>query len=405
MSARGSALLCLHGGIVLAGVMLALPLCLQAQSSDPAGAPTVTSTENRSWWRGVTVDGYLSFSYTYNTNDPIPEKNQFRVFDFNDNNPQLDAAQVVVQRPVSETGQFGFRVNAIAGAGVPEVTASYGLFRNNESGEGREYDLSEFYVSYIVPVAKGIRLDAGKFATYLGYEVIGGYDGYNEEFSRDFIFGYGLPFTQTGLRVSYAFSSRVSGVLSLTNGWDAVRNLNGGVTVGGQVAVVTSKSTNLTFSILHGPQKPHNDHDQSSLYDLVGTWKALPGLSLAIEGLYGDQDHAASDGSDAIWRGLAGYAKYGFTKRFSIAFRGEVFTDPSGTRTGTAQTLEGFTVTPEYVMAPKISRVKPELKRFDGTVVLRAEFRKDFSDVNSFRKGTGFIDRQFTNAVNLIYFF
>ena len=59
----------------------------------------------------------------------------------------------------------------------------------------------------------------------------------------------------------------------------------------------------------------------------------------------------------------------------------------------------------EYVMAAKISRVKCELKRFDGTVVLRAEFRKDFSDVNSFRKGMGFTDRQFTNDVNLIYFF
>jgi hypothetical protein len=70
-------------------------------------------------------------------------------------------------------------------------------------------------------------------------------------------------------------------------------------------------------------------------------------LQFAIDDLYADEDHAARDGSDAIWKSLAGSAKYAFTPHFSLGFRGEVFADPSGARTGIPQALRGFTLTPE----------------------------------------------------------
>jgi len=405
MIAQRRVLLCLFGQFVLVGVMLASPLFLLGQSNgnDPPASPT--SELPKSWWRDITADGLVSVSYTYNTNDPIPELNQFRVFDFNDNHPQVDVAQLVIQHPVAESGQFGFRLNLIAGSGVPEATASYGMFRNPESGAGRNYDIPEFYLSYVVPVGKGLRLDLGKFVTPFGYEVIGGYDGYNDNFSRGFTFGYGLPFTHTGLKASYSFNSRISAAAFLTNGCDAVTRLNGGVTAIAQVSAATSRTTNLTFTFLHGPEKPHNDHDQRSLYELTGTWKVVPRLSLAFDGLYADEDHAASNGSDAIWKGLAGYSKYNFPKAFSLAFRGEVFADVGGSRTGTSQTLRGFTLTPEYVLPARFSRLQSGLRHFDGKFVTRGEFRKDFSDQNTFRKGTGFTNHQFTTAVNLIYLF
>ena len=396
------------GEIVLLGVMLASPLFLFGQTSlapDPLVAPSPTDLPARPWWKGIAIDGFASLSYTYNTNDPVPPINQFRVFDFNDDEPQLDVAQIVIQHPVAEPGQFGFRVNTIAGSGVPEVTASYGMFRNNTTGRGQHYDLPEFYLSYIAPVGKGVRFDLGKFATPLGYEVIGGYDGYNDNFSRGFIFGYGLPFTHTGLKTSYTFTSRISGALLFTNGCDAVTMLNGGITVTAEIAAATSKTTNVTFNYMHGPEKPHNDHDQRALYEMVGTWKVIPRLSLALDGLYADEDHAATNGSDDIWKGLAGYSKYSFTKEFSLAFRAEIFGDDGGSRTGTTQTLRGFTLTPEYVLPAKISRLASVFRHFDGKFVTRGEFRQDLSDHSTFRKGTGFTDHQFTTAVNLIYLF
>jgi hypothetical protein len=250
-----------------------------------------------------------------------------------------------------------------------------------------------------------LRLDAGKFVTHLGYEVIGGYDGYNDNFSRGFIFGYGIPFTHTGLKLSYPFTSRITGVALITNGCDAVTRLNGGVTVAGQISMVTSKTTSLSFNFLHGPERLHDSHDQRSVYEVTGSWKVVPRLSLAFDGLYADEDHAASNGSDAIWKGLAGYSKYNFTQRFSLAFRAEIFADIGGSRTGTSQTLRGFTLTPEYTLPAKLSHLSPKLRYLDGKTVLRGEFRKDSSDHDTFRKGTGSTKQQFTTAANVIYFF
>jgi hypothetical protein len=390
---------------VFAGVMLASPRFLFAQSSNPPRVPSGDSPLSVPWWKGITTNGFMSFSYTYNTNDPIPRLNQFRVFDFNDDDPQLDVAQLVIQHPTAESGQFGFRVNLMAGSGVPEVTASYGMFRDTQTGVAHHFDIPEVYASYIVPVAKGLRLDAGKFVTPFGYEVIGGYDGWNDNFSRGFIFGYGIPFTHTGIKASYSFSSKISGAAFLTNGSDAVTRLNGGVTVIGQLAVVTSKTTNLAFTFLHGPEQPNNTHNLRSVCELTGAWKVLPRVTLGFDGLYADEDHAATNGSDAIWKGLAGYSKYNFTKEFSLAFRGEVFADIGGSRTGTSQTLRGFTLTPEYVLPAKLSHVSSALHHLDGKLIVRGELRQDLSDQNTFRKGAGFTNLQFTRAVNLIYLF
>lgn len=334
-----------------------------------------------------------------------PRLNQFRVFDFNDNDPQLDVAQLVVQHPVAESGQLGFRLNVLAGSGVPEVTAAYGMFRDTHTGVAHHFDIPEFYLSYIAAVGKGLRFDLGKFVTPFGYEVIGGYDGYNDNFSRGFIFGYGIPFTHIGLKASYPLGRRVSAAFFLTNACDAATRLNGGVTAIGQITVITSSTTNLAFTFLHGPEQPHNTHDQRSLYELTGAWKVIPRLALGFDGLYADEDQAAVNGSDAIWKGLAGYSKYNLTKRFSLAFRGEVFADIGGSRTGISQTLRGFTLTPEYVLPAQLSRVRSEFHHFDGKFVVRGEFRQDLSDQNSFRKGAGFTNHQFTTAVNLIYLF
>jgi hypothetical protein len=208
-----------------------------------------------------------------------------------------------------------------------------------------------------------------------------------------------------GVKASYPFTSRITAELLLTNGCDAVKDLNGSVTVGGQLAVVPSKTTNLTFNLLHGAEQPHNAHDQRSVYELTGAWKVVPQFVLGIDALYADEDHAAKDGSDALWKGVAGYAQYLFTKNLSLAFRGEVFADCGGSRTGTSQTLRGFTLTPQYALPAKLSRLNSEFKHLDGRFVIRADFRKDFSDQNTFQKGTGYANQQYTTAVNLIYLF
>jgi hypothetical protein len=395
--------------IVLAGVMVISPLSVHAQenpvtagveSPNPAGAP-----ETHRGWQGITVNGFLSLSYGYNTNQPDSHQNQYRVFDFNDNEPQLDVAQLVIQRAIEKPNQFGFRFNLLAGSGVPEITAAYGLFRNMETGVAHHVDIPEFYLSYIAPLGKGLRFDAGKFATHMGSEVIGGYDGYNDEFSRGFIFGFGVPFTHTGVKATYAFTSKISGMFLVTNGWDEFQRYNSGYSWGSQITVTPTKATTLYFNFIHGPERHNDSHDQRSVGEIVGSWKTTSKLNLGFDALYAHEENGVSPGHDAIWKGVAGYAKYNLTKPFSLAFRGEVFNDGGGTRTGVPQTLQGYTLTPEYDMVAKLSALDRHLKKLDGKFVVRGEVRWDLSNKDVFQRWDTFVGRQFTSAINLIYLF
>ena len=393
--------------VVMAGMMVGSSLPLHPQDSVPApDAAQTIAAEARPWWRGITTDGFVSLSYTYNDNVPANRLNQFRVFDFNDDEPQLDVAQLVIQRSISEPKQFGFRFDLMGGSGVPEVTAAYGLFRNTHSGIAHHVDIPALFVSYIAPIGKGLRFDLGKYPTHMGYEVIGGYDGYNDNFSRGFIFGYGIPFTHTGLKATYGFNSKVTAMLGICNGWDDVQRLNHAYTAAAQLTVIPVKTLSLIFNFIHGPERQLNTHDQRAVYEMVATWKPFVKLTLGGDGVYGHEENGVAPGHDAIWRGLAGYAKYNLTTKLSLAFRGEVFNDAGGTRTGADQTLQGFTFDPEYDLPAKLSRLSSHFRKADGKFVVRGEVRWDLSDRNVFLEGSlPATDRQFTRAVNLIYLF
>jgi len=417
--------------IGLAGAMFALPLPVPAQSqssaappppvsspsADPATVPQDNSVvvnlapspgkadQNLAWWLGITVNGFLSLSYVYNTNDPVYRINQYRVFDYADEEPQLDVAQIVIQRAIDKPNQFGFRFNMIAGSAVPKVTAAYGLFRNCETMLAGNFDIPEMYLSYIAPLGKGLRFDAGKFATHMGSEVIGGYDGYNDEFSRGFIFGFGVPFTHTGVKATYAFNSTVSAMFLVTNGWDEFQRFNHGYSFGGQLVLTPTRKTAFYLNWIRGPDIPKDNIDNRNALEVVGSWKVTARFNLGFDALYAHEENGVCLGHDAIWKGLAGYTKFAFTPKFSLAFRPEIFADSSGTRTEIPQTLRGFTWTPEYDMAAKLSRVSEHFKKLDGKFVVRGDIRLDLSNKDVFQRGDQWVTNQFTTAVNLIYLF
>jgi hypothetical protein len=132
-------------------------------AADSAGAsPAVPA-----WLEQVTVNGFLSASYSYNTNQPPSGTNQLRVFDFDDRTFKVDVFELVAQKPVDGPRSSGFRVDLTLGSSIPRVAASSGLFRD-PSGQAGDIDLQQAFVSWIAPAGSGLRLDVGKFVTPCG---------------------------------------------------------------------------------------------------------------------------------------------------------------------------------------------------------------------------------------------
>ncbi len=387
---RGAALLLAFGAAAFA-----IALAPGAFGQEPAAAPVATAPAPAPaaplpWYEAISVNGFVTTSWSWNFNRPDSGTNQLRVFDFEDNAIKVDGAELVLQKVASAPGEAGFRVDAVAGASIPRMTAAAGLFRD-EDGTAGDFDLQQAYVSYIAPLGTGLRFDAGKFGTHCGYEVIDGYDGYNDNATRSFLFGYAEPASHTGLKATYALSGTVSAMVEVVNGWDNVEDSNSSKSIGGQLAFTLPSNAAVTVNALFGPERSGNDSDDRTILNVVGTWKLGAGSALGLDAVWATEENAAGPGLDATWGGVALYGRLGLSPSFALVLRAEVFDDPDGVRTGTPQTLSELTLTPELKLAPGL--------------VLRADLRLDHSTRDVFEKESSLTGTQPTVLLNALYFF
>jgi hypothetical protein len=336
------------------------------------------------WYDGIVLNAFVSTSYSYNFNKPDTMENMYRVFDVDDNSVKLDAVELSIARKTAQPGDVGFRVDVMAGSSIPRVTKSAGM----ETGD---LDLHQVFGTFVVPLGSGLKLDVGKFVTPLGYEVVEGYDGYNDNYSHSFLFGYAIPFTHTGLKASYQITDRLAGMVMLTNGWDNAVDNNRAKTVGVQLAIVPVDGMNLCANYLAGPEKTDNTSDGRAILDVVGTYKINPLLTVGVNFDHGMEEHSTIDGETARWEGMAGYVRLNIPGTVSLAIRSEVFHDWDGLRTGTPQTLQEITFTPEYRPADHL--------------IVRGDIRYDKSDGDVFQKGNAWTSDQTTLGLNVLFVF
>jgi hypothetical protein len=365
--------------ILAAGAGLCLPRPLAGQT--PAGPAPVPPA--------IEVHAFVSTSFSYGFNQPPSRANQLRVFDYDDDMFRIDEVELVALRSVAAPGELGFRVDFTAGA-VSRVVASRGLFRDS-SGEGQDIDLHQAFVSYVAPIGRGLRLDAGKFVTGLGYEVIEGYDGWNDNATHSFLFGYAIPFTHTGVRAAYSLSPAVAAMVMVANGWDDVQDNNRGKTVHLQLGFTPSPRLAVYLNGIAGPEQNNDDVHFRDVVDVVATWKPTDHVGFGLNGDWGRETAAAAGGRMAVWRGAAVYLRLASERTLALSVRAEVFDDRDGTRTGTAQTLGEVTLTPEL--------------RLGSSVVVRSDLRVDHSDRPEFDSRRGPVQSQPTASLNVLYHF
>ncbi len=301
---------------------------------------------------------YLQGGYNYNFASPDSGENQLRVFDHKANSFTLDLAQIqFVKDPA--VGGLGYKLKLSFGETAKFIHAT-GL-----GNAGDEFDLTEAYISYSAPLGKGLRFDFGKMATYHGAEVIEARD--NPNYSRSYLFNFAIPFTHTGLKMSYAFSDTLNASVHVVNGWDNFNDNNKSKTMGLSVGYTPVEQLAMIFNLMYGPEKDDNNHDNRFLFDWVGTIKPVKNLSIILNTDYATEQHTDPDsGGTAKWYGVSAIAKYDFSDMYSLSLRGEYFNDQNGVRTGTPQHLKEVTLTPEIRVAQGL--------------IVRPEYRHDWSN-------------------------
>ena len=359
-----------------------------AGTAASASTPPAAEPKPKPWYEELTLNAFLSTGYLFNFNRPKTGLNTVRIFDAEDHTFSIGVAEVALSKAVAAPSDVGFLFDLDFGGVISPRTVSTGDTPGN-------FDLRQAFVSWVAPVGSGLRLDVGKWVTQHGYEVIEAYGGYNDNYSRSFLFNYAIPFTHTGAKLGYTFSPKFSAMLMVVNGWDSVLSQTRGKTFGAQVTLTPSEPLSFVVNYMGGAEKIAGQDQIRHLVDAVAIFKATSELTLGLNGDYGTESRtttATPNASAAKWYGGAAYLRYEAPSGAGLALRGEVFRDDGGTRLGLgapATVYEG-TATAFY----KIS----------SHYVVRGEFRLDASQDPIFSQNDGTLGKtQPTLAANALF--
>jgi hypothetical protein len=394
---------------------------------------------------GFKASGAIDVAYTHNFNNPSTNLNQGHIFDTNASSFMPHLVQVMLERPADAGGsaleRAGFRARLNFGLDA-RVTRARTNYQPGVASD--EMDFQELYAEYILPIGNGLKVQAGKINTLIGYEVIQSWE--NPNFSRTFMFGLGQAFTTTGIRFTYTFNPIVTASVGLVNGWDNVDDNNKGKTVEWLVALTPHERFGVNFYGSVGPEQSNsvggvvtpgvgvNANAKRTVVGSIITMKATDKDTIVLEPYYGNEANAnlvtgQPAGKNARWNGLGAYLIHDFDDQWSVRLRGEIFEDAGGARTctgGVSGTTNAFTGVPGgwNTCAGAASGGTPATLLSTGGIaqtlwettytlqykptpnlITRAEFRYDKSNKNVFLNGGDATNNQETLSFQVVYLF
>ena len=297
--------------------------------------------------KGITLSGYVDTSYT----DQFTGSHVFsssgsggtaagsyaRQFDTDQNGFNIQAVKLALEKALPDKNDWaaGFRVDMIYGA-----DANYLKDSAFNPGTNTGLALEQALVKFRIPVGNGLDIYAGKFVTFLGYEVIE--SPANPNFSRGLLFTNAIPLTHTGVYGDYKFNDTFEAKFGVVDGWNnstsvpnGSDNTFGGKAITGQLNInAPGKNANITQSFIYSPQNdpgalaagaptgeaaPGSGGNPVFVYDIWGNWNPTidknGNTTLGFNLDYGYDSYS--------WYGAALYAQYKLTKVITLAGRGE----------------------------------------------------------------------------------
>lgn len=304
------------------------------------------------------VSGFVDVYYSKNFNHPAARVNELHNFDIAENQFTLSLAEIVLQKKASPVG---FRLDLDYGTTNDVV----------QPGNGSTLSvLQQGYLTAVLPIGEGVTVDAGKFTTHMGYEVIESKDNWN--YSRSLLFAWAVPYYHTGIRLGYPVASNLTATVHVVNGWNSVADNNDWKSLGLSLNYLPASSTTLILNAIDGFEQPDPVTGKRTVFDFTAIHQLTESFSLALNFDYGQE---RTGGGLAVWKGAALYGRYVIDGKSAAAVRGEIFDDPAGYATGTGISkldVKEITGTYEY--------------KFADALLVRGEARYDFSNISIFDK-------------------
>ncbi|GAB3901955.1 hypothetical protein GCM10028803_27580 [Larkinella knui] len=352
-------------------------LLSKAQDSTSATSKPqeVATAESGSENKGkFSFSGYIDTYYIGNFNNPRSQSNlgaagTARVFD-------QRAGQFSLGLIQTKIGYSTDKVDAVADLTFGP-NADLGNYGNvvGPLGQGTTaLAIKQAYINW--KTSDKFSLMIGQFGTHIGYEVIDAPVNYNYSLSNLFNNG---PFYHTGIKGTYAFSSKASLMLGIVNNVDSWRDNNKAKGIIGQFFFSPVSGWNVYLNGIVSNEANKDSLGKAvkgnySVFDLTTTYQITEKFYLGLNAAIGSQKEdfqgfAPLKTGTSKWSGVAVYTNYAFTGKFGLGARYEYFDNKDGARglrnnLGQGSSVSSITITGNITAA-------------DGNLIIKPEFRLD----------------------------
>lgn len=386
------------------------PLFAEEAGPMPAiAAPEAEEGKIANFFKSIEVSGFIDTYYSYNFSKPDDQRGStptfvrdgaegdwidVRSFDRENNSFTLDNIEISVFKPSTEQDPIGFGFTTNYG----EIAQRLTFIPSDGRVDDDDFTVSQGFVTYKAPIGKGIDFKFGKFATWIGAELWESVD--NPNFSRSLLYQNAIPFTNTGLAVSYPVLDSLTVTGYLVNGWDTFVDNNDSKTLGYQFNWAINDKTNFIVNGSHGAEQDEDiadgaDGNMRHFWDLILALKPFEKTAFNLNFDFGTEEGAGGSAGGFLpgegngkWWGFSGIISQDITDSFGLAFRGEYFDDNDGARIGVAHLrLWEITLTGNL-------KIKENL-------LVRPEVRYDEASEDIFNGHRG----ELTTAIDVAYLF
>ncbi|HVT84219.1 MAG TPA: porin [Chitinophagaceae bacterium] len=343
---------------ILAGTVLFLGTNATAQDSSKQSNP-------------LSFSGYVEAYYSYDFNKPADHNRPSFFYSYNRHNEfNINLAMV---RASYNTERIRSNIAVASGTYVnANYSAEPGVLKN----------LYEGNVGVKLSKKENLWIDAGVFASHIGFESAIGKDCWN---LTRCIVADNTPYFESGAKITYTSknSKWLFSALAL-NGWQRITRVPGNsmISWGTQITYTPSSKVTVNWSGFWGTDKPDSARLIRFYNNLYGIFQFNNKLGLTVGLDIGrEQVSTGSSNKNTVYSPVA-IVRFTPNEKWAVAVRGEYYSDRNGIIVSTG-TPNGFKT---FGASVNVDR------NITGNVVWRTEFRTLHSKDAIFTKESGVTD-------------
>jgi hypothetical protein len=264
---------------------------------------------------GIMATWFTDFSKPGKSGTAIPA---LGVGTYNHNAFSINLAEIVLENASeanAEKWDGGYKVSVLLGQDVAGLLDGLGF---GSGGSGDIGAVWEAYASLNLPIGNGIVTKVGKFATYIGNEVVQPWA--NPHITYGFQFALVEPFTHTGIAFETPLTDTIGLAFSINNGWDQTYENGDGVSFLAQLSLTPGEKTKIVLNGYYGSETGQASEQRYGL-DAVISQQLSEKLSATIQLDAGWQDFDSS--ADATYLAAGAWLGCTLSDMWSVNFRGE----------------------------------------------------------------------------------